>query len=284
MIAPGPLAVGIGAQKCGTTSVWQVLHDQPWFDAAMIKETNYFSHRYDLGADWYRAQFPSAAPGRVRGEVSVNYLGHPEAPARIRAHDPDVRLFVVLRDPVERAVSAHFHAVRDGWPGAGQPFEVLLERAAAARSDRAIPPMLGDGSYHRHLVRYLEHFPAEQLLVLFLEELTVDPGPHLARLFRHLGAPPDATVPLGGLPHENAYRVPRLPVLQRALVRQARRAAHRGRTRLSRDLLLAERALGRPAARQQRPDVPGATRAALRAFYAEDDAALADLLGRPLPW
>lgn len=284
MSEPGTLAIGIGAQKGGTTSVWQALQAQPWFDPATAKELNYFSRRFGLGDDWYRAQLPTPRHGRVRGEVSVSYLTHPAAPERIQAFDPNARLFVVLRDPVERAISAHLHGSRDGWPGVSGTIEDVLSGAEASWTADRLPRSLADGCYHRDLSRYFEHLEPERLHVLFLEELVADPEGQLRALFLHLGAPPASIVSPLELPHANAYRSALFPRLQRALVVGARRSAHRGRMRTSRRLLRAEAFLGLRDGSVERPEVPASTRAALREFYAEADVALARLLGRPLPW
>jgi hypothetical protein len=281
---PGTLAIGIGAQKCGTTSVWQALVDQPWFDAAVLKEVNYFSRRYELGPEWYRAQFLRPAPDRVRGELSVGYLIHPDAPDRIRSFDADVRLFAVLRDPVERAVSAFLHGARDGWFPPEMTLEALLAREAGRRAGARSAQLLSIGAYHRHLVRFIERFGEESLHVLFLEELATDTEAELRALFLHLGAAEDAIVPVSRLPHKNAFRRPRAQGLQRGLIRAGRRAADRGWSRLGQRLITVESMVGRPASPVERPTVPASTRSALRDYYAEEDAALARLLGRPLPW
>ena len=48
------------------------------------------------------------------GEVTPYYLFHPEVPQRIKSQLPDVKLIVLLRDPVERALSQYFHSRRLG--------------------------------------------------------------------------------------------------------------------------------------------------------------------------
>ncbi|MHB1430673.1 MAG: sulfotransferase family protein [Streptosporangiaceae bacterium] len=112
---PGFLIVG--AQRCGTTSMYRTLSQHPAILKAVLhKGVHYFDMNYDRGPNWYRAHFPLTVSGRrVRGgaaltfESSPYYMFHPLAADRIAADLPEVRLLVLVRDPVERAYSAHAH-------------------------------------------------------------------------------------------------------------------------------------------------------------------------------
>lgn len=132
-MSPGFLIVG--AQRSGTTSLFKTLVQHPLVARPFLRKgVHYFDKRYDLGLAWYRGNFPVAATSRLRrlhsgvaltGESSPYYMFHPLAPDRI-AHDlPDVRLLVILRDPVERAYSAHAHEFARGFET--EPFERALE-------------------------------------------------------------------------------------------------------------------------------------------------------------
>jgi hypothetical protein len=109
-----------GAQRCGTTSMYKTLCQHPAvIPAVMHKGAHYFDTGYEHGRSWYLGHFPlrmkAAATSRktgmptITGESSPYYLYHPLAATRI-AHDlPDSKVLVLLRDPVERAYSAHTH-------------------------------------------------------------------------------------------------------------------------------------------------------------------------------
>jgi hypothetical protein len=126
----------IGAQRCGTTSMYRTLSQHPGvLKAVLHKGVHYFDMNYDHGPSWYRAHFPLRAAGRraaraagsaaLTFESSPYYMFHPLAADRI-AHDlPEVKLLVLVRDPVERAYSAHAHELARGFET--EPFPRALE-------------------------------------------------------------------------------------------------------------------------------------------------------------
>lgn len=113
-LRPLPRFIILGAQKAGTTSLYDDLCRHPQIRAAARKEVHFFDVEFDRGLAWYRSQFPVWHPGTMTGEASPYYLGHPHAARRIMETIPDVRAIVLLRDPVDRAYSHYQHAVRKG--------------------------------------------------------------------------------------------------------------------------------------------------------------------------
>ena len=125
-----------GGQRCGTTSMYRALIQHP----AVLrpvgrKGVHYFDTAYDRGDQWYRAHFPLRATvdlvrrrtgmAPVVVESSPYYGFHPLAAGRINADLPGVKLIVLIRDPVERAYSAHAHELARGFET--EPFERALE-------------------------------------------------------------------------------------------------------------------------------------------------------------
>ncbi len=239
---PLPDYLLIGAQRCGTTSLHRALAAHPQIrPPALHKGVHYFDVDYWRGPQWYRAHFPLARPragtgtgtgtgtGRtLTGEASPYYLFHPAVAARVAADLPDVRLVVLLRDPVERAFSAHQHELRRGFEDL--PFEQALA-AEPARTDGEDERLVADPLYrspahqhHAYLARgryaeQLRRFHAavgpDRLLVLFAEELFADPAAGYARVLRFLGLP---VIGLAGFPRLNARpRPPMGPALRSRL-------------------------------------------------------------------
>ncbi|ETX27226.1 sulfotransferase domain-containing protein [Roseivivax isoporae] len=270
--------VGIGGQKCATTWLYGVLRQCP--DAAVSdeKEVDFFSYYFDRGYEWYERHFAGTAGRRHRGEISPSYLIHPAAPARAAAYNPDLHVFVTLRDPVRRAFSNHLHEARKGHvSGANLVFETALDNN---------PLYLDQGRYATHLARWYDHFPADRIHVLFQEEITAD----------RAGAARAVTDVLGLAPLQDFLDLRanesvryRNPALGTALWRLGRAARDRGLGRL------VEHAKAAPGIRQLRsanreamtevvdPMAPETERR-LEAFYADEVAALERLVGRPAPW
>lgn len=193
----------VGAQRCGTTSLYNALSEHPDVDRALTKEVRFFDVQYERGLGWYCSNFPSVAARRrhhdrtgqrlVVGEASPDYLYYPEVPARI-AHDlPEALLVVVLRDPVDRAFSHYWHQVHRGYETL--PFELALDQEAGRIGD--LSRGVGFGAHHfsyltrGHYAEQLEHLfahvPRTQVLVLFSDELFRDPARQVREVCDFLG-------------------------------------------------------------------------------------------------
>ncbi len=205
-----PDFVIIGAQRCGTTSLYEYLVADVSVRRALTKEVRYVDVNHHRGERWYRAHFPRERTLRRRraapiltGEASPDYVLYPEAPERLAAVAPDALLIAVLRDPVDRAYSHYWHQVRRG-------FESLsFEEAIAAEPSRCGEPeavagatagpidharhhfaYLARGMYAVALGRWLERYPRDQLLVIESEHLFSEPMITLARVHAFLGLGP----------------------------------------------------------------------------------------------
>lgn len=197
-----PNFLGLGVQKGGTTTLQRVLELHPGVFLPASKELHYFSLHFAAGEAWYRDQFAEAGFGQRCGEITPYYLFHPEAPMRVRALLPQARLIVLLRDPVERALSQYFHSRRLGL----EPLP--LEDAVAAEADRlqgALEQLrapdgrhrshqehsyLSRSRYEEQLPRWQVLFGAEQLLVLRSEDLFEQPQGVWDRVLRFLELDP----------------------------------------------------------------------------------------------
>ena len=178
-----PSFLCLGTQKGGTTTLHNLLAQHPQVFLPACKEVHYFSLHDQQPLNWYAEHYSAAQPGRRCGDITPYYLFHPRAPLRIQQVLPQAKLIVLLRDPVERALSQVFHARRLGF----EPLE--LEAALAAEPERLADaeerlrePGSTDYSHQKHSYvsrsRYeqqLQHygalFPERQLLVLRSEDL-----------------------------------------------------------------------------------------------------------------
>ena len=186
----------LGAPKCGTTSLAAYLaaHADVWVHP--LKELHFFDNHWSRGEAWYRAQFPPLRQegSLLRLEATPNYLQHPEAPSRVAGLLPAARLIVVLREPLDRALSWLGHMqTYVGLTGTAEG-HLLAEQAALqamtplARQglDWLHPNALTGSLYADQLQRWRDAFPAHQLLVLRFEDLVADPETVLQRVLRFL--------------------------------------------------------------------------------------------------
>lgn len=170
-MTPGFLIVG--AQRCGTTSMYKAITRHPSvLPAVLHKGAHYFDTGYDRGEAWYRGHFPLQVTARrvqretgtapITGESSPYYSFHPLAGERIARDLPDARLVMLVRDPVERAYSAHTHESARGFED--QPFaralELEEERLAGAEERLRARPLSRDDHHQHHAYvtrgRYVE--------------------------------------------------------------------------------------------------------------------------------
>jgi hypothetical protein len=177
---PGFLIVG--AQRCGTTSMYRTLSQHPAILKAVLhKGIHYFDTGYDHGLGWYQGHFPlrahAALVRRTSGDVPLTfesspyYMFHPLAAQRILRDLPEVKLLVLVRDPVERAYSAYAHELRRGFET--EPFERALEledQRLAGEAERIIsqPGYLSHSHQHNsYLTRGIYADQLERLEKLF---------------------------------------------------------------------------------------------------------------------
>ncbi len=199
-----PTFIIVGAQKAGTTSLYAMLSQHPEVFMSTPKEPGYFIRGFpdeerwqtlrrpgpggklqdlenvDMGvftAEAYAQLFasPEAGAATQRGEASTPYLPSPYAAERIFQTCPEVRIIIVLRDPVARAYSAWGYNASRGNECA-DTFEEAIEQELAGQRDKFVYGWryLYTGLYSHHLKRYYERFGRDQILTLKFEDFRSD--------------------------------------------------------------------------------------------------------------
>ncbi|GAB4291582.1 MAG: hypothetical protein Fur0025_26880 [Oscillatoriaceae cyanobacterium] len=194
----------IGAQKCGTTSLYNYLTAHPQVIPAKQKEIHFFDNYFEKGVDWYLKQFPSIDYDKnlITGEASPYYIFHPHVPQRLYRLFPATKLIVLLRNPVERAISHYYMELSRG------DEYLSLAEAIAKESDRVDLELaklesdpsyysiahrrysyLSRGLYREQLQRWFDWFPQEQFLILKSEDLFAHPAAIVRQVFKFLELP-----------------------------------------------------------------------------------------------
>lgn len=174
-----PTFIGIGAQKCASTWIYDILRDHPEVALSEPKELDFFSYHYDHGFQWYERHFSKHLDMGAVGEISPSYFHEPAVPVRIKSYLPQAKVLISLRDPVERAISNHKHEVRVGHiSGDDLSFETGLANN---------PMYIEQGLYATHLSRWLQYFSPAQMLIIFLEDIVADPEGVARCIYEFLG-------------------------------------------------------------------------------------------------
>ncbi len=182
-----PDFIGIGAQKSGTTWIYEALSSHPAIRFPAGKEIHFWDARRDMGVGWWLSQFrlgtPDAdTPGIRTGEITPAYAIIPDDAIReLHSLCPDLRLFYVLRNPIERAWSAARMAVLRAEMTVEEASEQwFLDHFRSAGSRRR-------GAYADAILRWRSVFPAEQLMIGFFDGMVAEPRAFLSRLCGHIG-------------------------------------------------------------------------------------------------
>lgn len=196
---PLPACIIAGAQKAGTTSLFDYLSGHRQCAPSHTKEVHYFDDAFQRGDAWYRMHFPLGGHEQLCFESSPYYMFDPRVPARVRELLPEVKLIFLLRNPTSRAYSHYQHSVRRGHEPLSfdEALEAESERLAGEEAKlRAEPYRRSNphrwysyatrGHYADQLIRWFELFPREQILLLQAERLFKSPAETFAEVLDFL--------------------------------------------------------------------------------------------------
>ena len=212
----------IGTQKGGTTSLYYYLVKHPKIMPSLIKEIDFWSTKYHRGLGWYLAHFPPILAGQtiLTGEATPSYLDSRETAGRLAQTFPQMKLIIVLRNPVDRAVSHYYQWVNMNWEFRS------LEEAMISEIERLSGPnisywnqpnsYIARGVYVEFLKAWLEVFPKDQILIISSETFYSNPAVSLKEIFNFLGLPDH---PLKEYKKYNARSYPNLSLSVRNLLK-----------------------------------------------------------------
>jgi hypothetical protein len=198
---PLPDFLIIGAQRCGTTSLYKNLVRHPDIVEPICKERQFFTVSHTLGERWYRSHFPRLERGQQTFEATPYYFFHPDAPARVQTMLPDAKIIVLLRDPVARAYSHYLHIRNLGIENLS--FEEALDaepwrlnaaerKGLHSRAGRYLHShfsYVARGMYASQLERWLTYLPATRLKAVKSETFYHNPQEVHAEVLEFLGLP-----------------------------------------------------------------------------------------------
>lgn len=191
----------IGAGKSGTTSIDNYLKQHPSIFISPKKEPNFFAYELtDIESlkeypgelkhyqesitnfNDYLRLFEAAKSDQIKGETSNTYMYGKDAPYRIKHHIPNVKLIAILRQPAERLYSRYLHLYRDNRLPTPH-FSDCKDKSTIwwQRND-----LINEGFYFKHLSRYYELFPKENIKVFLYEDIKNDIREMLKDIFTFL--------------------------------------------------------------------------------------------------
>ena len=202
----------VGAPRSGTTTLHKVLFKHPEISLPPSKELPIF-HRLDFSERLWKklVKVHWSCKGGLIGKITPQYWTEPYLPRVLREWFPDVKILVILRDPIERFVSAYRMRFIRGWET--RTFREFLNDALQVsalnwarehsflREDGDPAPFVAvAGEYYRILLKWLDFFPRHQIHIVLFEEMVSQPQKVFDGIFSFLGVTP---IKLTELPHEN---------------------------------------------------------------------------------
>ena len=202
----------IGAARSGTTSLYQYLTEHPSIIPGVGKEIYFFDKKFKKGINWYKSFFPTKLNMSITenkqktkcltGEATPRYLHYPHAPKRVFELLPNIKLIVLLRNPIDRAYSHYQMEVSSG--NEKLTFEEAIEKEEERTKD-IMKKMQSDknfysvdfyrksyltrGIYLEQLQRWFKFFPRDKFLILKSEDLYSNPSEIYQESLNFLGLP-----------------------------------------------------------------------------------------------
>jgi hypothetical protein len=202
----------VGTQKGGTHALVSFLRQHPEIFIPSVREAHFFDRTGIYLADLqrqdpyahYHELFEIAKSGQLWGEATPIYMFLPFVASRIFQYNPSVKLIFLLRDPAQRAHSAHkMERARkwDSWPfifaAALEPFRLRMASGDLDddRHPRRVHSYLSRGFYSRQIESFLRMFPRENCLFLKSEALLDEHELVMRKVFSFLKVDPEVKVP-----------------------------------------------------------------------------------------
>lgn len=158
-------------------------------------EVHFFDNEtnYNKGLDWYRDQMPPTGQGEIALEKSPSYFVTSTVPKRIFDMDSNVRILLIVRDPLTRLISDYTQILHNHMEK-GLVFKSF--KALAFNSDGSVNTQydaLGRSLYVNYIPMWLEYFTSSQIHVVNGEKLIKKPWHELRKIEDFLGLPHEIT-------------------------------------------------------------------------------------------
>lgn len=173
-----PTFVVLGPPRTATTWLFTCLSANPNVGLSSLKEVRFFDERFEKGLSWYEHQFAEVGAGRKAiGDITPGYFSHPETPDRmLDVFGKNVDLFIIERDPVERAFSEYRGMLRRD--ETGDSFQDAL---------LSCPRLIENSSYAKQTERFMTRFNPDRIHLISYDEIASQPEMVIQKVCEILG-------------------------------------------------------------------------------------------------
>lgn len=186
----------VGAPKAGTTSLYHYLSEHPQVEMSSQKEPDYFSDKAinEQGMYYTKNRVNSLAKYEslfvqkesvVYGEASVSYLFYENVPEDIKKYNPNAKIIIMLRNPIERAFSHYLMDYRLGL--ISDSFEnVLAKKSKHKNAHLFYQQYIEVSKYSKQIQRYLDFFEKDSILFIDYEDLKINVSKTVDQVYNFL--------------------------------------------------------------------------------------------------
>lgn len=183
----------VGAQKAGTTTLFNILNQHHQVFIPVAKELHFFDtpEKFAKGSAYYSSLFAGTGDAKAIGEITPSYLFYPEIPERIfNTLGHEVKIIMLLRNPADRAIS-HFKMEFSRRNEKRSFPEAILEGIKGMKNGLNNNPntnYLDRGFYSQQIKNYFKFFSPEKILIIIFEEDFIKQRDEtVKRIFNFLG-------------------------------------------------------------------------------------------------
>jgi hypothetical protein len=192
----------IGAQKYGTTSLYDFLTNASNdIKPAISKELRFFTERNHRGSDFYKSLFPIFKGKSLTGEATPDYFYYHRCPQLVYDYNPEAKVIIILRDPVQRAFSQYSHQNYTWKTHASDPMpfsKAIREEESRFHVDELSKfyydykyySYKSRGLYYKQLCNWLKYFELGNIHIVFLEDFKEKPKDTIREILSFLGVKP----------------------------------------------------------------------------------------------
>lgn len=172
--------IGIGAEKCGTTWIADMLKQHPEIFIPKQKELHYFNEKfvenptinnpdYNRDLSWYKSFFKNNNRNTniKMGEICPSYLWDKKAAKNIFNFNPKIKLIIILRNPADRTYSQYLYYLQRG--------AIPQKKLSELLKDKKYQYLIERSMYYSQIKKYFDLFPKKNIKILFYEDLRKNP-------------------------------------------------------------------------------------------------------------
>ncbi len=167
-----------GIAHSGTTTLFSYLIQHPEIFLSINKEINYFTHNFTEGDRWYLSHFLANKNYNAVGEASVTYFSERKVIQRIKKFNPDFKIIIMLRNPVERTYSSYkWHVQHTGY---SKSFYEVISKTNRFKIN-----------YIKPIKYFLENFNRDEIYFQIFEDFIIHPQEALKKICSFLKVSPN---------------------------------------------------------------------------------------------